>query len=164
MVQQRHVTSAGVLLHGRHPEGHPVVFLAHPGGPFWVRRDAGAWSIPKGEYDALTEDPWLAAQREFVEEIGVPVPPGVPLDLGEAIQPSRKRVRTFAVEVADPAAVTFVGSNIFELEWPKGSGRIRQFPEIDRAEWFDLATARVKVLTGQLPIIEELAARQAWRI
>ena len=151
-----------MLLYGLDPSGEAVVFLAHPGGPFWARRNAGAWSIPKGEYDALTEDPWLAAQREFAEEIGIPVPSGVPIDLGEAVQPSRKRVRTFAVEVPDPAAVVFVASNEFELEWPRGSGRIRRFPEVDRAQWFDLATARVKVLSGQLPIIEALADREGW--
>lgn len=163
MARVRHSTSAGLLLHGRGRSGQPLVFLAHPGGPFWSHRDEGTWGIPKGEYDEATEDAWTAARREFAEEIGIPAPPGEPQDLGVAVQPSGKRIRTFALEVTgDPTTISFVASNTFDLEWPKGSGRLRAFPEIDRAQWFDLATARVKALSGHVPIIETLAGRRGW--
>lgn len=144
--------SAGLLAHGRDESGASLVFLAHMGGPYWAHRDAGAWSIPKGEYDEAAEDPRDAARREFAEEIGVPAPDGELLDLGTHVQPGGKRVRAYAVTA--PLSLAFVASNLFELEWPPGSGRIRAFPEVDRAAWFDLGTARRKVLSGQIPILD----------
>jgi len=155
--QQRHPTSAGILAHGTDDEGAALVFLAHLGGPFWAHRDEGAWGIPKGEFDEGSEEPLAAARREFAEEIGMPAPDGEVVDLGTHVQPGGKRVRTFAVEVASPDALAFVSSNLFDLEWPRGSGVIRQFPETDRAAWFDLETARTKVLKGQVPILDTFA-------
>ena len=131
------------------------------GGPFWARRDLGGWSIPKGEFDPAGEDPLIAALREFVEEIGVPAPTGTPIDLGVHVQRGGKRVHAFAVE-ADPT-LAFLASNTFPLEWPRGSGRIQQFPEIDRAQWFELDEARRRVVSGQVPILDALAARLAAR-
>lgn len=147
-------TSAALLLHRAGPDG-PEVFLGHMGGPFWGHRDDGAWSIPKGLFDPAHEDALAAARREFAEEIGVEAPPGDVVDLGECLQPSSKRVRTFAQRVDEP--VEFVASNHFELEWPRGSGVIRSFPEIDRAAWFSLGEARRKVVGGQVPILDRLA-------
>jgi predicted NUDIX family NTP pyrophosphohydrolase len=144
--------SAGLLLY-RIADGGIDVLIAHPGGPFWARKDDGAWSIPKGEYD-LDEDPWAAAQREFVEELGLPPPAGPRIDLGEVRQPGGKIVTAYAVH-AD-LDVSAAQSNTFELEWPKGSGRIRAFPEVDRVAWVPVATARVKLLKGQLPLLERL--------
>jgi predicted NUDIX family NTP pyrophosphohydrolase len=131
------------------------LLLVHPGGPFWARKDAGAWSIPKGEY-GQGEDPLAAARREFAEELGVPAPEGPYLDLGEIMQPSRKRVAVFAVEGdVDPGSLK---SNLFEIEWPPRSGEMRSFPEIDRAAWFPLSVARTKILPGQAPFIDRLCA------
>jgi predicted NUDIX family NTP pyrophosphohydrolase len=144
--------SAGLLLY-RIADGGIDVLIAHPGGPFWARKDDGAWSSPKGEYD-LDEDPWAAAQREFVEELGLPPPAGPRIDLGEVRQPGGKIVTAYAVH-AD-LDVSAAQSNTFELEWPKGSGRIRAFPEVDRVAWVPVATARVKLLKGQLPLLERL--------
>ena len=144
--------SAGLLLY-RISDGGIDVLIAHPGGPFWARKDDGAWSIPKGEYD-LDEDPWAAAQREFVEELGLPPPAGPRIDLGEVRQPGGKIVTAYAVH-AD-LDVSAAQSNTFELEWPKGSGRIRTLPEVDRVAWVPVATARVKLLKGQLPLLERL--------
>ena len=130
------------------------VLIGHPGGPFWARKDDGAWSIPKGEYDA-DEDPWEAARREFAEEIGCPAPGGPRLDLGTVKQPSGKILAVFAV-----AADLDVGgfrSNTFTLEWPKGSGRLQEFPELDRVAWLSVASARVKLLTGQRVFLDRLA-------
>lgn len=154
MAERRHPTSAGILAHARDAQGEPLVFLAHLGGPFWAHRDEGAWGIPKGEFEEGVEDPLAAARREFAEEIGVPAPDGQVSDLGTHVQPSGKRVRTFAIEVATPDSVRFESSNLFDLEWPRGSGVIRQFPETDAAAWFDLATARAKLLSGQVPILD----------
>jgi predicted NUDIX family NTP pyrophosphohydrolase len=129
------------------------VFLAHPGGPFWARKDAGAWGIPKGEIEE-SEDALVAAQREFLEEIGsVVAGPFV------AMTPVRLRggkwVRAWAAKGdLDPAALQ---SNLFEMEWPPGSGRMQSFPEIDRGAWFGLDEARVKISAGQLPLLEQLA-------
>ncbi|MEZ5827119.1 MAG: NUDIX domain-containing protein [Hyphomicrobiales bacterium] len=148
--------SAGILMYrGTGPALE--VLLVHPGGPFWVKKDAGAWSIPKGEYDH--EDPLTAAMREFAEELGRPPPQDVAayLDLGEVMQPGRKTVRTFAVKGDfDPARLA---SNTLEIEWPPKSGRRRSFPEVDRAAWFSPAEAGVKILPGQAPLIERLLAR-----
>ncbi len=108
------------------------MLIAHPGGPFWARKDDGAWSIPKGEYDA-DEDPWQAARREFAEELGSPAPDGPRVELGEVRQSGGKIVTAFAVQ-AD-LDLTDARSNTVELEWPRGSGRMLEFPEIDRVEW-----------------------------
>jgi predicted NUDIX family NTP pyrophosphohydrolase len=146
--------SAGVLLFRLAPDGEIEVLLVHPGGPFWARRDEGAWSIPKGEYRE-DEDALAAARREFVEELGHEIPAGEPLDLGTVTQSSGKRVRAWAVEGdLDASAIT---SNTFELEWPPRSGRREQFPEVDRAAWFDLAEAREKLVKAQVAFLERLA-------
>jgi predicted NUDIX family NTP pyrophosphohydrolase len=152
------VFSAGILLHRPGPDG-PLVLLGHMGGPFWARKDAGAWSVPKGEHGP-DEDPLAAAVREFAEELGTPPPPGRPVDLGTVRQPSGKRLAVFALD-GDLDADAIV-SNTFALEWPRGSGRVREFPEVDRAAWFGLADARRAVVRGQLPFLdrlEELLAR-----
>ena len=144
--------SAGLLLYRIADDGVEVL-IAHPGGPFWARKDDGVWSIPKGEYD-IDEEPWDAAQREFAEELGLPAPAGPRIDLGAVRQTGGKVVTAFAVH-AD-LDITDARSNTFELEWPKGSGRMREFPEVDRVAWFPLATARVKLLKGQLPLLDVL--------
>ena len=144
--------SAGLLLY-RMGDGVVDVLLAHPGGPFWARKDDGAWSIPKGEYTA-DQDPWAAAQREFVEEIGLPVPTGPRLDLGQLKQPSGKIVTAFAV--AGDLDIAEARSNTFELEWPRGSGRTQSFPEVDRVGLFAGADAKLKLLKGQTPFLERL--------
>jgi predicted NUDIX family NTP pyrophosphohydrolase len=144
--------SAGLLLY-RVDDGVVEVLIAHPGGPFWARKDAGAWSIPKGEYD-IGEEPWAAAQREFGEELGLPVPAGPRIDLGEVRQTGGKVVTAFAVN-AD-LDVAEARSNTFELEWPKGSGQLRQYPEVDRVAWVPVGTARIKLLKGQVPLLDVL--------
>lgn len=149
--------SAGVLLY-RTPGDVTEVLIGHPGGPFWARRDDGAWSIPKGEC-AADEDPWLAAVREFTEEVGSPVPDGTVLELATARQPSGKMLTVFAVH-AD-FDVTGFRSNTFPLEWPKGSGQVRQFPELDRIGWFPVAQARVKLLQGQRVFLDRLLEQKA---
>ncbi len=149
--------SAGVLLY-RTRDGVVEVLIAHPGGPFWARKDDGAWSIPKGEYTD-GEDPWRVAQREFQEELGLPVPAGSRIDFGALKQPSGKVITAFAVE-AD-LDVTDTHSNTFEMEWPKGSGTMREFPEIDRVGWFAVAQARTKLLKGQRPFLDRLMAHPA---
>jgi predicted NUDIX family NTP pyrophosphohydrolase len=144
--------SAGLLLY-RTVDGVVEVLLGHPGGPFWARRDDGAWSIPKGEY-TVDEDPWDAAQREFREELGSPVPAGEPLRLQPVKQTGGKIVTVFAVRGdLDPDTAV---SNTFTLEWPKGSGSVREFPEIDRVAWFPVQAARTKLLAGQLPVLDQL--------
>lgn len=136
----------------RFKEGRLELFLVHPGGPFWARKDEGAWSIPKGEY-LPGEDPLEAARREFTEETGLQAQ-GEFLELTEIRQPGGKRVKAWAFAGdCDPSAIS---SNTFSLEWPPGSGRTAQFPEVDRADWFDPEAARIKLLKGQLPLIEEL--------
>lgn len=146
--------SAGLLLY-RVRDGVVEVLIAHPGGPFWARKDDGAWSIPKGEY-AYGEDPWAVAQREFVEELGLPVPAGPRIDLDSLKQPSGKVVAAFAVR-AD-LDVTDAHSNTFQLEWPKDSGKLKEFPEVDRVGWFPVAQARIKLLEGQRPLLDRLMA------
>jgi predicted NUDIX family NTP pyrophosphohydrolase len=130
------------------------VLLGHMGGPIWARRDAGAWSIPKGEYGA-DDDPFVVACREFHEELGMPVPLGaVFVDLGEVRQAGGKIVRAWAAPGdLDPDDVV---SNTFEMEWPPRSGTIATFPEIDRVAWFDLPTAHDKIVAGQRPLLERL--------
>lgn len=129
------------------------VLLVHPGGPFWARKDAGAWSIPKGEYDD-GDDPAARAEAEFAEELGRGAPPGQRLDLGEVRQAGGKRVRAWAVQ-GDIDALTTT-SNTFDMEWPPRSGEHRSFPEVDKAAWFTVDEARVKLLAGQLPFLERL--------
>lgn len=149
------VHSAGLLPYRFGADGALEVLIVHPGGPFWAGKDEGAWSIVKGEYQ-LEEDPELAADREFAEELGQPAPQGERLDLGEQRQPSGKIVRAWAVE-ADLDVESFV-SNQFEMEWPPRSGRTGSWPEVDRAEWVPLTAARQKLLKGQLVFLERLAA------
>ena len=144
--------SAGLLLYRRRP-GKLEVFLVHPGGPFWAKKDAGAWSIPKGEYGP-DEDPLDAARREFNEEIGFsatgPFQPLTPLK-----QKSGKLIQAFACEgKADPEKLK---SNTFTLEWPPHSGKQQKFPEVDRAAWFPLAKAKEKIHPGQKGFLEELS-------
>jgi predicted NUDIX family NTP pyrophosphohydrolase len=144
--------SAGLLLY-RVIEGELEVLIGHPGGPFWARKDDGAWSIPKGEYTE-GEDPWTVAQREFFEELGKRVPSGPRIDFVPVKQPSGKVITAFAVASDLDLEGTF--SNTFELEWPKGSGKFREFPEIDRVGWFPVAQARSKLLKGQRPLLDQL--------
>ena len=145
--------SAGLLLY-RVSDGDVIeVLLAHPGGPFWARKDAGAWSIPKGEYEP-SDDPLAAAQREFGEEIGMNPPAGDPVPLGERRQPSGKWVTVWAL--TGDLDVTGATSNTFEIEWPRGSGTVREFPEVDRVEWMTLEQARGKLLKGQVPFLDAL--------
>ena len=144
-------TSAGILMYRR--DGDELrVLLAHPGGPFWRRRDAGAWSIPKGELGAH-ESAETTARREFREELGIE-PRGSLQPLGRIRQRGGKHVEAFALEGAfDPAALR---SNTFELEWPPRSGRIETFAEIDRVAWMTFAEAREKLLASQLPLLDRL--------
>jgi len=146
--------SAGLLL-WRRRDGVVEVLLAHPGGPLFATRDDGSWSVPKGEYTEQ-EEPLAAARREFFEELGKPAPAGEPVPLGEARQASGKVNTVWAIR-GDLDASDVV-SNLFSMEWPPRSGRLQEFPEIDRAEWFDLATARVKLAAGQLPFLDRVAA------
>jgi predicted NUDIX family NTP pyrophosphohydrolase len=129
------------------------LLLVHPGGPFWVKKDDGAWSIPKGEYEQ-GEDSLSVAKREFEEELGSPPPQGKFLKLGELVQPSRKVITAFAVQGDfDPATLA---SNHFEMEWPPKSGRKQSFPEVDRAAWFPPAEAQEKIQPGQAAFIDRL--------
>jgi predicted NUDIX family NTP pyrophosphohydrolase len=147
------VRSAGLLLHRVSDDGVVEVLLTHPGGPFWARKDDGVWSIPKGVYED-DEDPLAAAYREFREEIGFEAPAADPHPLGEQRQPSGKRV--IAWSLRGDLDVTNAVSNTFELEWPRGSGNTREFPEVDRVEWMSVARARSKLLKGQVPFLDEL--------
>lgn len=144
--------SAGILLYRRRRRGIEVL-LGHMGGPFWEGQDVQAWSLPKGEYGP--DEPALdAAYREFEEELGLPVPPGERVELGEARQFSGKIVTAWAVRGdLDPAQVV---PGTFAMEWPRGSGRIQHFPEIDRAAWFDLDTAFGKLVAGQRVFLDRL--------
>jgi len=144
--------SAGILLHRGRGDGLEVL-LVHPGGPAWSNRDAGAWSIPKGEY-ADGEDPLDAARREFEEELGSPAPPGDAEDLGEIRQRSGKRVHGWALP--GDLDVSTVVSNVVDFEWPPRSGRVIEIPEVDRAEWFGLGVAREKINAGQVPLLDRL--------
>jgi len=146
--------SAGVLLYRRRG-GRLEVLLVHPGGPFWQRKDEGAWSLPKGEFDD-GEDPEAAARREFREETGLDLKVDL-MALTPVRQRSGKRVHPFAGE-AD-LDVSDIRSNVFTMEWPPRSGKMSAFPEVDRAGWFDLDTAARKILAAQQPILEELARR-----
>ncbi|HEX3706578.1 MAG TPA: NUDIX domain-containing protein [Mycobacteriales bacterium] len=144
--------AAGLLLY-RLSAGEPEVLIAHMGGPFWSRMDERAWSIPKGEYDE-TELSLDAAEREFTEELGTAAPDGPRVELGEIRQPKGKRITVWAVE-AD-FDVSTVRSNTFTIEYPKDSGNVREYPEVDRAEWYDVATAREKLVKGQVGFLDRL--------
>lgn len=145
--------SAGIVLY-RRSAGGVEVLLGHMGGPFWARKDAGAWSIPKGECEP-DEDAVNAARREFQEELGLPVPDGDLTELGEVKQSGGKVVTAWALAGdLDPALVV---PGTFEMEWPPRSGTMKEFPEVDRVEWFDLATANEKIVGGQRPLLARLA-------
>jgi predicted NUDIX family NTP pyrophosphohydrolase len=135
-------------------EAQPEVLLVHPGGPFFRRKDAGVWSIPKGEC-AADEDPRACARREFEEELGRPVPSSHLIDLGEVRQAGGKLVTAWAAEGDLDAAA--IQSNSFAIEWPPRSGQLQEFPEVDRAEWFSLERAREKILPAQQPLLDRLA-------
>jgi predicted NUDIX family NTP pyrophosphohydrolase len=144
-------TSAGLLLYRRR-EGALEVFLVHPGGPFWARKDAGAWSIPKGEIDQA-EEPLAVAKREFTEETGFRAE-GDFQPLAPITQAGGKTVQAWAVEGdCDPANLR---SNVFSIEWPPRSGRQKSFPEVDRAAWFPLDVAREKINPAQIALLDEL--------
>jgi len=144
--------SAGILLY-RFRDSVPEVLLVHPGGPFWAKKDLGAWSIPKGEFTD-EEEPIVAAKREFQEEIGIPIS-GEFMALTPKKQKSGKVIYAFARE--HDIDLTEIKSNLFNIEWPPKSGKQQEFPEIDRAEWFDFTTGKLKLNVGQGSIIEELA-------
>jgi predicted NUDIX family NTP pyrophosphohydrolase len=147
--------SAGILLYRRR-DGAPEVLLVHPGGPFWARKDLGSWSIPKGEYED-GEDPQACALREFEEETGAPLAPAALMELGTVKQSGGKRVTAWAAEGdLDPETVR---SNTFALEWPPRSGRMQEFPEVDRAAWFGVDEARQKLIAAQAELVDRLVAR-----
>ena len=143
--------AAGILLYRRSPRGLEVL-LAHPGGPLWSRKDLGAWTIPKGQF-GQDESALDAAKREFEEEMGSPAR-GTFVELGSIRQPSGKVVHCFTAE--SDFDVKHVKSNLFTLEWPPRSGRIGQYPEVDRAEWFSVEEARKRILKGQEPFLDRL--------
>ena len=147
-------TSAGVLLHRRSAAGVEVL-IGHMGGPFWARKDDAAWSIPKGEHGP-DEDPIAVARREFEEEMGSPVPASELVPLGQVRQSGGKVLTVWAAEGDLDAEATT--SNTFELEWPPRSGRVQEFPEIDRAAWVTVEVARTKLVTGQVPLLDRLLA------
>ena len=146
--------SAGILLHRRAADGRREGLLVHPGGPFWAKKDLGAWSIPKGEYED-GEDPRDAARREFLEELGSPAADGDLVDLGEVRQRGGKVVTAWALEGDIDADA--IASNTFTMEWPPRSGTMREFPEVDRAGWFGLDEARERILPAQAPLLDRLA-------
>jgi predicted NUDIX family NTP pyrophosphohydrolase len=144
--------SAGIVLYRDRAGAHEVL-LVHPGGPFWTKKDLGAWSIPKGEYEA-GEDPRACALREFEEELGFPPPADVTAELGSTKQSGGKLVCAWAAEGdLDPAGVR---SNTFTMEWPPRSGALREFPEVDRAQWFDLDEARRRINPAQVVFLDRL--------
>jgi predicted NUDIX family NTP pyrophosphohydrolase len=144
-------TSAGILLY-RNANSRLEVFLVHPGGPFWAHKDTGAWSIPKGEFEA-DEQPLAAAKREFTEETGYEVN-GEFVELTPVKQSSVKTVYAWAVQGNVDASA--IRSNTFSLQWPPKSGRYEEFPEVDRAQWFDMPTAKQKIVAGQVGLLEQL--------
>jgi predicted NUDIX family NTP pyrophosphohydrolase len=149
--------SAGILLHRGEPAAIEVL-LVHPGGPIWAKRDLGAWSIPKGEYGP-EEDALAAARREFAEELGRDAPAGEAVDLGEVRQKSGKRVRAWAL--AGDLEASAISSNSFTMQWPPRSGTMREFPEVDRAQWFSIERARAKINPAQAELLDRLLARLA---
>ncbi|EDY61607.1 MULTISPECIES: NUDIX domain-containing protein [Streptomyces] len=147
-------TSAGLLLF-RHTSDGLEVLLGHMGGPFFARRDSGAWSVPKGEYGPESESAWDAARREFQEELGLPPPDGKAVPLGEVRQTNGKVVTAWAIEAdLDPATVV---PGVFSMEWPPKSGRTQEFPELDRVEWFGLDRARTVIVKAQAAFLDRLA-------
>lgn len=146
--------SAGLLIY-RRADDDLRVLLVHPGGPFWVKKDDGAWSIPKGLVGE-NEDELTAAQRETEEELGLKVE-GPFARLGDYRQPGGKIVIAWSVEALTEIDVTTIRSNSFTMEWPPRSGSMKEFPEVDRAGWFSLAEAEVKILVGQRPMLSDLA-------
>lgn len=150
--------SAGLLAFRRDRGGQIEVLLVHPGGPFWAKKDTRAWSVPKGEFGG-TEDARAVAVREFEEELGTPPPDGPQIDLGTVKQSGGKVVHAWAVEGNVDAGA--LSSNTFEMEWPPRSGKTATFPEVDRAEWFSLNEAEVKLLAGQRPFLDRLAGAVA---
>ncbi|HWM94562.1 MAG TPA: NUDIX domain-containing protein [Thermoanaerobaculia bacterium] len=146
--------SAGLLLYRR--QGNELeVFLVHPGGPFWAKKDYGSWSIPKGEFEE-PEDPLAAARREFLEETGFE-PSGAFVPLKPLKQPSGKTVHAYAVEGDCDAAA--IRSNSFSMEWPRGSGKTQEFPEVDRAAWFEISEAYRRILPGQAGFLDQIQER-----
>jgi predicted NUDIX family NTP pyrophosphohydrolase len=145
--------SAALLVYRLSADAGVEVLVAHMGGPFWARRDARGWSIPKGECEA-GEDPLATARREFAEEMGSPPPGGDVADLGERRQPSGKIILTYAVE--GDFDLSGFRSNTFTLEWPRGSGQTQEFPEMDRAEWMTIDRASEMLVKGQVPILGDL--------
>ncbi|MGY4298815.1 putative NUDIX family NTP pyrophosphohydrolase [Bradyrhizobium sp. i1.4.4] len=151
---RKSMLSAGILAYRKGARGLEVL-LVHPGGPFWRKKDNGAWSIPKGEIDAA-HAPEQVARREFAEQLGPSASIGPLRTLGDIRQRGGKRVIAFAGERHfEPAALT---SNTFDIEWPPRSGRRQSFPEVDRAEWFDIEFARTKILSGQVELVDRLLA------
>lgn len=152
--------SAGLLLY-KVANDTIQVLLAHPGGPFWAKKDAGAWSIPKGEFEE-GEEPLEAARREFSEELGSPAPKGECVYLGAIKQPSGKIVHAWALE--SEFNVHHLKSNTATIEWPPRSGKQVEVPEIDKAAWISLADAQVKIVRGQIPLLEALAGHMGQTI
>ncbi|WP_328975285.1 NUDIX domain-containing protein [Streptomyces canus] len=151
-------TSAGLLLF-RHTGDGLEVLLGHMGGPFFARRDAGAWTVPKGEYEPDSETAWDAARREFQEELGLPPPDGEAVPLGEVRQTNGKVVTAWAIEAdLDPATVV---PGLFSMEWPPKSGQMREFPELDRVEWCSLDRARALIVKAQAAFLDRLAEHSA---
>lgn len=149
--------SAGLLLF-RHTNDGPVVLLGHMGGPYFTKKDAGAWTVPKGEYEP-GEPAWEAARREFREELGLPPPDGEAIPLGEVRQTNGKIVTAWAIEAdLDPAAIE---PGTFTMEWPPRSGRVQEFPELDRVAWFGLGRARELIVTAQAAFLDRLAEHSA---
>jgi predicted NUDIX family NTP pyrophosphohydrolase len=147
--------SAGILLYRRSPAGAVEVLLAHPGGPFFAAKDAGHWTVPKGEFEP-GESGWDVARREFLEEVGHPAPDGAPIELGEIRQKGGKLVEAWALEgELDPATAV---SNTIEIEFPPRSGRRLTIPEVDRVAWFDPEAARERIKETQIPFIDRLLA------
>ncbi|QJT00224.1 NUDIX domain-containing protein [Streptomyces asoensis] len=149
--------SAGLLLF-RHTDDGPQVLLGHMGGPYFAKKDAGAWTVPKGEYEP-DEPAWEAARREFREELGLPPPDGEAIDLGEVRQTNGKVVTAWAIEAdLDPAAIA---PGTFTMEWPPRSGLTQEFPELDRVAWFGLDRAREVIVTAQAAFLDRLAEHSA---
>jgi predicted NUDIX family NTP pyrophosphohydrolase len=144
--------SAGILMF-RSRDSSLEVFLVHPGGPFWAKKDEGVWSIPKGEFNIDSEDPLEAAKREFTEETGF-TPAGDFIPLDSLVQSNMKIVHAWAA--AGDCDASQIKSNTFSMEWPPRSGKQQEFPEVDRAGWFEIETAKIKILKGQITFIDRL--------
>ena len=147
--------SAGILLY-KVTKGNLTVLLVHPGGPFWARKDAGAWSVPKGEFSD-DEAPEAAARREFGEELGMPLPSGTLMELGDVRMSSGKIIYAWALE--GDLDMSAIKSNTFTMEWPPKSGQQQTFPEADKAAWFDMTSAQTKINTAQSTFLHRLAEK-----